>query len=179
MPRFELPEPSPSLDPDSVKLGPVRYLCNQWFNGPAPDGPTVILDAYFPGDSGFYRNRPLRSRDLKAIGAAGGSVGYLFNFAAARIKIAPERVAELVGRTNTVLYGVPDLRRYDWRVGVRFSRPLTPSDFSTFASLGGRLISSIPSISVLIGNLPDRSLPTLRAQDGVREVSADYHFCNE
>lgn len=178
VPRFDLPEPSPSLEPDSVKIGPVRYLCDQWFNGPAPVGPTVILDAYFIGDSALFLDRPPADKYLKAVGEVGGAVGHIFHFAAARIKIAPEQVPELVARTNAVLYGVPDLRRYDWEVLVRYSRDLTPDDISMFASLGGRVTRVVPSIPSLLGYLPNRSIPSLRANSGVMYVRASYHFCN-
>lgn len=173
---FELPPPSTSLDPDSVQFGELRFLCDTWWNGspPSAGGQSIILDAIFDPDA---ETGPT-DRQMRAVAEAGGEIGYKFTFQALRIRIAPSKVPELYKNTEAAFYTVPDLRRYDWLVGVLFSRDLTPEDDSVFSELGGRVTDRRVFIRELAGIMPDRSIPVMRQQPGVFHVGKQMHFCN-
>lgn len=170
---FELPQPSTSLDPDSVLLGTRVFNCHNWF-GPAPAGPSVILDAIFDHNS----DKGPTQAQLRAVAEAGGEIGYKFTFPALRIRIAPANVPELYQVTEAVFFSVPDLRRYDWLVTVIYSRDLTFADDSVFAALGGRVTDRLTSIDMLVGIMPDRSIPIMRRQSGVTHIEKSRPFCN-
>lgn len=171
---FELPPPSTSLDPDSVRPPRILYICDQWLETP-PHTAWVVVDVLFSGGG----SGPTESQ-LREVARVGAQVGYMFPFQAVRIRIGPSSIPELYRATRATVYIVPDQRRYDWWVAVMYTRDLTTADDSVFTSLGGQVTHRLLAIRQLLGVLPVQSNAVLRTMPGVAEVEPyDKLFCNE
>lgn len=171
--RFELPAPSTSLDPDSLRFNTTLYICDRWLEIP-PATPKVVVDVWFSGEGTGPTFAQLRS-----LADAGAEVGYLYPFEAARVRVATAAIPELYRMTQGTVYTVPDVRRYDWLVGVIYSREPVLADEQALAGLGGRVTERYVRAKMLFAVMPVSSLSRVRSLDGVTTAQASrQYFCN-
>jgi hypothetical protein len=172
-----LPAPDLSLDPDSVVIGAMMAACRP---NPAHRASTerVLVDIVFGRrNAADPEDRPL-AEHVQAVTARGGTVLHRFNAPAVRARIDLARIPDLVEHEHFVhVLTVPEPRRYDLRVIVGYARALTAADTDRIAALGGRVAREFPALEMLVVELPDRSIPSLRQDRDVRWVEVDGAVC--
>jgi hypothetical protein len=178
--RFVLPREDLSLDPARLRVGEPLFLCGRSFpNGSAPPDTVIIADVYFATDSG--KTRDVRQAwHLQLIKENGGTVLYTFNFPAYRTIAPAKSLAKMSENSWVSVMAVPDPRRYDWHVSVRY-RPGVDGDAleKKIVALGGRVTYRWPTLRALIVALPGRSLSALQVEPELEEARATVNwFCN-
>jgi hypothetical protein len=182
---YTLPAPDTSLDPTHLVDEPLIYGCGQWFGSGPPTDTAVLVDVSWgrvspsdPGDAPTPAQRAI-------VENAGGYVLYNFHFHAMRVWIPTTRMPILDAAApapNSSILAVPNSRRFDWPVLVTYrdTYHFTAQDETTFVHLGGRLEYVLAAGNVLGGHIPDRSVPTLRADPHVLVVEGapPYSGCN-
>ena len=177
-----LPPADTSLDPARLVINAPLYVCNRWWNrAPLPSGMSVIVDVKFGRlTSTDPLDRPLEPHRRRVL-SRGAKILHTFQLPAYRISILSDSIPSLSDYDRVVVYEVRSLSRYDWRVLVNYdtAHQVDANDEARFVAHGGRITARWPSINAIGGDLPDRSLPILRADGRIRFVEADHPFCPE
>ena len=176
-PPYRLPDPDPSLDPASIRIGLVLYRCDEWIQ-PKPAAERVVVDVFFgrrtdqdPAD------RPLPEH-LGLIRAEGGSPLFSFNFPAVRALVPTSSIPSLHDRWPFLsVHTVPDERRYDWRATSAYDQPISEPDLERISVLGGRVLEHLEALNMLVIQLPNSSFPALRSSTNVLFAEASGQFC--
>jgi hypothetical protein len=168
--RYELPAPDSSLDPGSLVIGEVIAACSGNPEHRA-SSERVLVDIFFGRRSeSDPADRPLPEH-IRAVTSRGGKVLHHFNVPAVRARIDLNQIPDLVEREFFAhVRAVPDPRRFDLPVFVGYAHGVQSSDLATITQLGGRVTREFRSFDAIAAELPDRSLPVLRAVAGVRYV---------
>lgn len=168
---FVLPPENLSLDTAALQVGDILYECGHWSPDFKRTGARIVVDLYFASSGPDEPVDRPRQASLDAVRAQGGEVLSTFAFPAARVRMTPSELAALAG-SGSALYArsVPDLARYDWPVIIRYDRPTVSADWALFEALGGKITDRFASASKITGDLPNRSIPQLRASPDVESV---------
>jgi hypothetical protein len=144
----------------------------------AGDDEPVLVDVVFGRPWSEAAADGPAAEELALVRRHQGEVLARFRVPAARIRIAPERIAELVGDEAWVsVREVPDPVRFDAVVTVDFGRPVGASELAAFRELGGQALEWHPGVPLLTGVLPDAAIPALRALLGPRSVTPERVYC--
>lgn len=174
LPSFELPPSDTSLSPSAVRPPTTAFLCGHWLGIAPHSDSAILLDLLF---GRLSENDPIdriASGDRPLVEQHGGRVLYAFHFPAVRVWIRAGQVPKLVDASQRLLsvFAVADPRRFDWQFAVKYraSHPYTAQDEAKLATLGARIDRRFDSINMLGGVIPNRSVPTLRADPNVEFV---------
>lgn len=161
-----LPPPDESLNPDSLVIGEVVTSCDV---GPEPGLPErVLVDLFFPGEG----TGPTPQQVL-AVQARGGRVMHRFHVPAVRAYVDRDELVRLArAPIHAFALSVPQPRRYDVQVLVSHEAGRGDEAAALVRALGGRIVHDLVTMDLLAAELPDRSLPALRAAPAVRRVDA-------
>lgn len=139
----------------------------------------MVVDVFYsrmlPNDPVSHPQDTHRRRVL----AQQGEILHIFQLPAFRVRVRAENIPKLSEGDSVFVFEVLNVRRYDWSVnviyreGVRFDS----TDEAVFARLGGRITHRLDAANVLIGLIPDRSIPELRRHARVHIVEANGRFC--
>lgn len=185
---YELPPPDTSLDPSRLTVGDyIATPCAKYPGaGMRGDGFAYLrgrkewatVDVFFGRGTAEGPWGEPTSDDIDLVRSHGGRVLYSFHVPAVRARMVLSRIPDLVlqGYWITVR-DVPDATRYDVRMSVGFTRPITPDDVELFESLGGRVDYYWEFIDAIAGVLPDRSIAVFRSRPDVSWVEADGVAC--
>jgi hypothetical protein len=185
---YELPPPDTSLDPARLTVGDyIATPCAKYPGaGMQGDGfahlrgrnEWATVDVFFGRGTSEGPWEEPTSDDIDLVRSHGGRVLYSFHVPAVRARMVLSRIPDLVleGYWITVR-DVPDATRYDVRLSVGFTRPITPDDVELFESLGGRVDYYWEFIDAIAGVLPDRSIAVLWDRTDVRYVQANSVYC--
>lgn len=172
-----LPEPDTVLDPARVVLGDILAGPCGYSSHLSEREEWAVVDVFFHKGADDDADGPA-AEHIEMVEAYGGVVLRRFNVPAVRAWIRLDHVPALGQRGGSVIvYGVPDLRRYDYRVIARYDRSLRDSDVDRFEELGGRVRHRLDSIDAIAGALPDRAVPMLRVSADLRYVKPEGIVC--
>jgi hypothetical protein len=176
---FVLPPENLSLDTVALQVGDILYECGHWSPDFKRTGARIVVDLHFASSGPDEPVDRPRQASLDAVRAHGGEVLSTFAFPAARVRMTPAELAAIIGAGSAdYARSVPDLARYDWPVTVRYERPTVSADWALFEALGGRIADRWASASKITGDLPNRSIPQLRASPDVESVDVPgFGFC--
>jgi len=183
---YELPPPDEGLEPARVSIGQV--FAHPCVFHPNYGGGTLdhlrdrrewaTVDVFFHRMPENTQTGGPTEQQIARIRDYGGRVLYRFNVPGVRARLFVPRIADLVTpRSSISVYTVPDASRYDVGVIVRYTWPVGADDEAVIASLGGRVAYRADWENALVVELPDRSIPVLRARDGVQAVELPAIIC--
>lgn len=177
---YQLPPPDTSSDPARLAVGALQYMCETWqtLRAPPPDSQLIVDVAFRLYSLSTDQTRP-SSQHAAKVRSAGGEILYAFHHPAYRIRIAAAKVPKLAAGDSVVVFSVPNLTRYDWRVTVMFAEHVVMDDgkYELIRQLGGQVVTVWPALKGLSADLPDRAISSLRGRSDVVSVSPEGLFC--
>jgi hypothetical protein len=168
---YDLPERDFSLNPQALVEPRVLFICGRWIEGNAPPEEKIFIDVSFVRPTLDDPYKQATSADIDAIERNGGKVVYKFHVRAVRAWIPTASIPALEKeKAVNLIFGVTNLSRYDWVVGVGYVKPYSYQDGAVrFRELGGRVDYEFSSINAIGGILPDQSISQIR-----RDAHIDY-----
>jgi hypothetical protein len=162
------------LNPGDVRIGEVLYACGRWSKGEPPPTERVIVDVYFA--------RGTQEEQETAILERNGTIIYRYHMAIIRAELPTGEIPGLAGgRIGGGLVdharSVPSLERTDFTVLIRYDRPVEQAHLDRIAELGGRVRHAYLMSPSLLVEIPDRSVPVLRSEEGVVVFARDGVVC--
>ena len=180
-PADDLPEPDLSLDPARVRIGPLLWSCGGWSLGRRPPGQERTVDVYFPNY--VETDQPLgdfagpKAANRYLIRRFGGTILWSFNVPVVRARVPIDSIPLL--SQSALVFGVPELSRYDVLVGVEYRRsaPFGVADSLAFVRLGAVVIDGVAGDLIPFIAVPNRSVPAIRRLTGVATVHVVSSSC--
>lgn len=170
-----LPEPSTNLDPSNVVLGPlIATQCHVYRPERVASGAAAFVDIYF--FDGERRPEPPEFA-VAWVEDHGGVVVHRHNVNGVRAAIYLDDVPAVTQLSGNLVEvrEVPDAARYDVPVIAIFEGPVVIEEVQRFRDLGGRI--EWYTGSIILGVMPDRSMPALRAMERMLHLSVEGTIC--
>ncbi len=163
-------------DPKDLIVGVPLYVCGHW----TPDTSVVLPDT-LTADVHFRPDTSLQGPtdgEVALFTGRGATIVHRFHFPAVRITMSSARLRAMLDSVYVnAVTSVPAPARFDWTFVIMLQRAVTIADTQYITRLGGLLRGTFRSMPGMVADLPDESLPYLRAWPGVRYIDNSIYGC--